>query len=593
MASGIFTIYEMEYEARIVWESVSNGALANTSKVTATLQIRLLDGAQMIVSQWEGRLTVGSKAVYGYIGEITTDTWVDLVTVSDTISHNSSGVGSCFLRGFVYPQGGIIADKNTTVMLDAIPQITALTSAPNFNDEQAVTITYSNSTPSLIDSAHVCISLDKSVADIPYKKLDMTTNSYTFNFTAAEQETLWSLVTSGNSVEVYFIIQTLIGGSPFYSEMKRTLTLINATPTFSPIIEDGNTDTGALTGDINTLIKYHNTAVYSIGASGRKGATIVSQYIKNGDVVNTSPYGEFTNVESNIFEISATDNRGVTLTQTVETKWTEYFKPTIVATATAPTSVKDMQVTIDGNCFYGAFSEAAAAQNNSFTLSYRYAAVNYDLGEWIEVDYTPTFDMYSHTITLTDVDYRLGYNFQAKIADSLNTVESTVIRINTIPVFDWSADDFNFNVPVNMQVGHINYNLYGLAKAMTQASNFTCITTSGDNYLTTSFSASLVGNCLRCNLSATRNAATGGALVTNEKVCDVTISHNEKISGMLNVSFGNGSTGGVASFYTTEISQTAETLSFAVYLASTAQSDTSFNTFFIVPVTINLDKFVD
>ena len=343
------------------------------------------------------------------------------------------------------------------------------------------------------------------------------------------------------------------------------------------------------TGDINTFVKYHSEAVYSIGATAKKGATIVSQKITCGEKENTSPYGDIKNIESGTFIVTATDNRGLTTTQEIEKGFIEYIKPSIVATGSAPTSVTAMEITLDGMCYAGSFG----AVNNDITIYYRYAAVNYPYGDWVALTYKPSYDSFSVTISLTDFDYQLGYNFEARIVDKLNDVTGAEIHLKNVPVFDWGENDFNFNVPVNMKVGHIDYNLYGLCRALTEAFNVPCTAIAGTNYSSVSFSASIVGNCMRCNLSATRNSATPTSLIDNEKVCEVAIKHDGKIQDMLNVSFGNGSTGGLASFYTTEVSQTTETLSFSIYLASTAQANTSFNTFFIIPVTLNLNKFVD
>jgi hypothetical protein len=137
------------------------------------------------------------------------------------------------------------------------------------------------------------------------------------------------------------------------------------------------------------------------------------------------------------------------------------------------------------------------------------------------------------------------------------------------------------------------FNLQGLCNALTNAYNLSCTTIGGSAYSSANVSATLTGNCLRCRLTATRSSATPAPLITNEKVCTVTINHGGKINGFLNVSFGNGGTGGVASFYTSEGTQTDSSISFSIYIASTAQSDTSFDTLFIMPVTININNFVD
>ena len=565
------TTYDATLDLTVMSQSISN----NSSIVEYSLN------ANVPNSDYTFTITIGGK-----------DYTVDAHGTAE-IPHKADGTANitvAFNVDFTIQEGydyfPASMGDNTTFSLDTIARPIIIQEAENFNDEQNPTIHYISYTPTVVSSARVFLQVAGQT--IQEGAIGKTTGSYTFNLTQAQREKIWRNMPTSASAPVVFAVETILGGNAYTRVAERTVTLVNAAPIISPIIEDGNNTTNALTGDVNTFIKYYSEAVYSIGASGRKGATIVEQSIKNGNKINTSPLGSFANVEDENFIITATDSRGLTTTVGYQVSMIDYVKPTISATASAPTSVQDMTVDLSGMCFNGSFG----AVDNNIKIYYRYTAINYPVGAWIEYKGAlPAFNNYSVTITLSDVDYQLGYNFESRIVDSLNDIEGAQITIKTIPVFDWSADDFNFNVPVNMKVGHINYNLYGLCRALTEGYNFTGSVTTGANYSTAAVSATLVGNNLRCRLQATRKSATGAPLVTNEKVCDVIINHGEKINQMLNISFGNGSTGGVASFYTSNVSYTGETVSFSLYLASSAQSDTSFDTFFTIPVTINLDKY--
>lgn len=506
-----------------------------------------------------------------------------------TINHNNDGTK--LLNFYFNMEWGYSA--NGSGYLPQIARPVTISYAPTFyDDDTEIKIGCYAATLSMLDDIQTAIMLKRTGAVLSsYIHTDINNGEIVLNgFSDSALALLYADIPTKNSTEVEIRVKSIINGIDYIETATAVVNIRGGAPTFAYIIEDGNTATAALTGNINSFIKYHSQAVYNIGATAHKGASIVEQWIECGTKKNTSPLGSLENIDGDFFKLYAKDSRGRASSLEVEKNIIDYFKPTINANADAPTSVQDMRVTLKGNCF----NESFGAKANTIKLYYRYAAVNYNYGAWVAVnDFDIIDNEFTAIISLTDIDYQLGYNFEARITDSLNDVVSAEIRIKTKPVFDWSAEDFNFNVPVNMKVGHIDYNLYGLARAMTQAFNFDCLTIAGNNYSTADVSASLVGNCLRCNLKATRSAATGGALVTNEKVCEVTIYHDEKIAGMLNISFGNGSTGGVASFYTTEVSQTAESLTFSIYAASTAQSDTSFNTFFIVPVTINLNKFID
>ena len=177
--------------------------------------------------------------------------------------------------------------------------------------------------------------------------------------------------------------------------------------------------------------------------------------------------------------------------------------------------------------------------------------------------------------------------------DKLLVVESDHIPAKTRPVFDWSNTDFNFNVPVTITDGYLKYPLMGLINAMTKTYVCDVAALEGSNYSVSAAGATICGNVLRCNFTASRNSATGSGDITNETVLTFSIYHGGKINNMLNVCFGNGANGHVASFLTSNVSYTAETLDFNVQVSATGGATNEFSTYFQVPISINLDKFVE
>ena len=64
MANGIITLTKTGSDnlyGQILWESVSNGSQANSSEVTATIQLRRTSNEWTTTGTWKGKLTVGSK----------------------------------------------------------------------------------------------------------------------------------------------------------------------------------------------------------------------------------------------------------------------------------------------------------------------------------------------------------------------------------------------------------------------------------------------------------------------------------------------------------------------------------------------------
>ena len=108
----------------------------------------------------------------------------------------------------------------------------------------------------------------------------------------------------------------------------------------------------------------------------------------------------------------------------------------------------------------------------------------------------------------------------------------------------------------------------------------------------TSVSATLYGNCLKCDLqNFTRNTNSGAGDITNEEVATIKITHGGKIKSVGTVSFNNGVTGPVATFWTKDISIGETEIVFHVWLAATSNELKTFNCSFILPVTLNIENF--
>jgi len=73
-----------------------------------------------------------------------------------------------------------------------------------------------------------------------------------------------------------------------------------------------------------------------------------------------------------------------------------------------------------------------------------------EYSEWVNATTTLNSNSYTSTYTAT-LDYTKQWTIQVRAVDKLTTILGKEIIVNTLPVFDWSATDFNFNVPVMIQ----------------------------------------------------------------------------------------------------------------------------------------------
>lgn len=358
------------------------------------------------------------------------------------VNHNSDGTGSAT----IYWKWGVNSSwgrtqnvsGSFTISLPQIPRQANLTAAPNFNDEQNPTITYSNPAGNAVTSLDACISFTGSKDDIAYRAISKTGSSYTFSLTEAERNVLRNATTGSNSRNVIFYVRTVIGSNTFYSTITKTLSIVNANPSLSPTVVDSNATTKALTGDANKLVKYYSNAQYSIGAGARKGASLSSQKVVHNGSTKTSATGTYNGVENGSFYFEAKDSRGNTSSTTINKTFINYVRLTSNFKVRIDVSGK-ATFNITGNYFNGSFGATA----NTLTVQYRYKAEGGSYSSWTNATATKSGNTYTAKPTITGLNYQKAYTFQVRAIDKLATVTTGEITTKALPVFDWGKNDFH------------------------------------------------------------------------------------------------------------------------------------------------------
>ncbi len=251
-----------------------------------------------------------------------------------------------------------------------------------------------------------------------------------------------------SSMEGTLTCKTYYNGS-YYGEYSTTFiaaTFAEDVPVIDVDIYDTDSAIIALTGDSSVLVPGYSDAKYVMTATPKNGATIASVKASNGSVTYDTSTGTFTDSKATKYTFSATDSRGLLGTETVIVPIVDYVKPTVEISDVYMDGTGELTFTLSGNCFSGSFG----AVNNAPKVQYRYKKDGGSYGSWVTV--TPSFSgkTYSADVTITGLDYHSGYTFQARVQDKLNLVESPLTPVNSKPIFDWSNQDFNFNVPVNV-----------------------------------------------------------------------------------------------------------------------------------------------
>ena len=452
---------------------VSQSAGSNTSNIAVKL-ICSWDNGSYNHKKPSGTVVINNTP-YPFTANInpnnTTSGSNTIFTKNLTIRHNSNGTATVncsanFNTGL--NAGTIRATENKTIPV--IARYPTLLSAQNFSDTANPTITYSNPAGDSVDTLIAYIEFGDSYSIEP-RELSKTGTSFTFTLTYEERRQIWKSVTSGRTQTATFCLQSSINGIVRVVKLEKTVTLVNHLPIVSLKVEDSNPKTIALTGDKNILVKYFSNAKITGSASGQKEATIKSVKVVCGAKSISSASGTINAVESNRFTLTAVDSRG-NESNDIETRtMVNYLKLTCNLEAEAPTTDGKMNFYVGGNYFNDTFGAVA----NTLTIQYRYKVNDGVYGNWVEVPYTLTDNTYNVNATLTGLDYLSVYTFQARAIDKLATVNSAEKVVNTVPIFDWSEDDFNFNVNVSFPNKNIKEANIGIRSTNSAGTSVSCL----------------------------------------------------------------------------------------------------------------------
>lgn len=241
-----------------------------------------------------------------------------------TIYHNSDGSKSINVSASFTPSSTayympLSASLGGTMSLSNIPRQANIKSAPDFNDEENPTITYSNPAGNSVSELKIGIfNTAGTVEYVPYRDVSKTESSYTFNLTSSERQALRQACTS-NSLQVKFYLRTLIDGSHYYSSMQKTMTLVNANPTFNDFeYKDTNSTTVNLTGDNQKIVLGYSNVEITIPTSMKATANKEANMVKYRFGDKESNYSSssvvtiptVSNINTSTLSVYAIDSRG-------------------------------------------------------------------------------------------------------------------------------------------------------------------------------------------------------------------------------------------------------------------------------------------
>lgn len=471
--SGSFntTAYEGRY-LKFSWEVKSQ---SNNSSTISWKLVGAGTGQSGYYTSGNFKVVINGKTVYSSSTRINLYNGTEVASGTATIAHNSDGTktfSASAEAGIYYV--AVNCKGSGSWSLPAIASTPTITNAPNLtNLMSSFKVSFSNPSKSALT---VKVGLDKGSYVSVLASGTSSSTSYTFTMTPAMKSSLTSAAGNyiGGSTPIIFSVEDAKGNE---ATVNRTFTILDDGTggggggggggvtydvSFNPTVIDNNSTTTALTGNSNILVKYHSNARFTVGASTTSGVVIEEswQSCSNSGQTAIGSTGTITGVWSNEFTFSVISSfigsHSTTLTKTM----IEYVKPTCSVYPGNPDTNGNVIINISGDYFNGSFG----AKNNTLTLKYRYkSSTSSSYSSWITITPTITGNRYSASATITGLNYQSTYTIEAQATDLLETATGSSLDVKAKPVFSWSGDDFEFDVPVyadKIVLG--NYNPYGL-----------------------------------------------------------------------------------------------------------------------------------
>lgn len=370
---------------------------------------------------------------------------------------------------------GNAVNSGDTYVCDTIPRQAIITAASDFNDEENPTINYSNPAGNSISTLQACISLTGVSADISYRDISKTGTSYTFDLTTEERNVLRKACTTSNSRKVIFFVRTTIGENTFHSTLERTLTIVNANPSFNNFkFEDINAKSVALTGDNQKLIKnYSNVeAIVNVAnkAVAQKMATMSKYRLQIGTKQVDTNYSDNSDVsltldkvDNNVIRVYAIDSRNNSTAKDLSPS--AFIEYTDIKILEASVSRENggvgsiVTLNLNGEFWNDNFGNVT---NTIKTLEVQYKSTISD--EWLAGDtITPKVSQNSFSfqgaikgdLGANGFDVNNSYDIRIAVEDELSTFFFTTTLGSGKPAIAICSKGTSFGAPYNEEIGGV------------------------------------------------------------------------------------------------------------------------------------------
>lgn len=393
----------------------------------------------------------GETKSYGYTtmykGETTIQEFLRSIEHNPDGSTPTKNVATSWTAS--YGGGGSTSADIVFPKIDRYPMIVQ---APNFSDEDNPTITYTTTLGFSSATVEACLKLNAEGPEIiNYRAVSVQDGSYTFNLTNAEREVLRNATPNSNTLNVVFVLRTMVGETKYFSTVTRQMTIVNGEPLFThtELETDENVISVLGSSSANTIIQNVSKMKVTVVPTAVKGATITSVRVSSGlnysQTKTTSPYEFIVPVTVAGMTITATDSRGNVHGAGVMKTLIEYTPVSLNSFSFKRENPTSSNIIVNLEATY-------LQKNFNNTANVPIVKWKLDDGSFTTIPSSEySIDTTNNKLTITNYElsnalvYTAKGTFRIEVSDLLTSDSNTQDVIKGIPTFDYGEHDLQVN----------------------------------------------------------------------------------------------------------------------------------------------------
>ena len=443
MATVVGTVYLNGCNYQLAYDLLSQNIANNTSNVRL---YGILNVTNNYVSWSRGTASVHTESAG--IGTYYSRGSHVLIQRDFTWGHDNSGNFNTYI-GASLSTTFVSGDCGGNISLPQIPRQANITGASNFNDEENPSFTFNNPGGFTMNvwlepnpaGDHLCVR-----NNIP------NNGRYTWNLTEEERNQLRAKCKS-NSCTVRMGLYTIIGNTTYTSYVDKTMTIVNANPTFTDFdYKDSNSQVVAVTENNQVLVKGLSNLVVDIKAENKmvaiKQAT-AKNYVSMIDNISISTeysendlsidLGSINSSGTKKLDVRAYDSRNNSTLVSKNVIVYDYEKPVINATISRLNNFEDeTTLRVDGS--YSKLIINEVNKNGIQLVKYRYRETDGDWSNWENMSIDVNDNKFICETVIMLLDNTKSFEFEIEADDNLSN-NKTILYVDVgKPVFFVSSN---------------------------------------------------------------------------------------------------------------------------------------------------------